>query len=503
MVIPYEIYVYSSVSVIYYFEVYAVYKENYCNKGEMNLGGKVGSRGYLYQAFASIFQALCQDNWDKIYVEYNSANDKVDIALERNGNVVKSIQVKSSVNSFDRSAIIEWTNDLIKDDIGATECEVFLIRQLGKSAIEFKNAIDVLQENNNDKTKLGKKHLDALSAFDTSIISNKILGIINYPFDLNILTDLLIASLLKYLSTKGFALMYNQFELISKAIGADNFLSSLGNNGIEKSIFDSQIEEYVLMLKNRCFGFKAIGVVSFERGTEYLSEATETILSFKEKFDGRKLKPEYDWDRDVYQELDTFLKKNTDVNYNYQLMLEAPLSIAFATGRILDPKSRISAFPSNPDPLHKSEIWSIEDSYDATFIDFDVRDERIDINESDTCLIISITRNIEDNVKEYISDSELKIGRMITLTIGGKGPSFDSIQNAAHAINLVQQVVSSLAKRSTVERKATVHIFVSAPNAFMFLLGQRSRGFGNCVLYEFDLEAKDTGTYSPSFQNLP
>ena len=467
------------------------------------MGGKDGSRGYLYQTFASIFQALCLDNWDKIYVEYNSENDKVDIALERNGNTVKSIQVKSSVNSFDRSAIIEWTNDLIKDDIGDTECELFLIGQLAPSAIKFKNAIVVLQENNNDKTKLGNEHLKALSNFDISIIKGKILRIMNYPFDLSILTDLLIASLLKYLSIKGFALMYDQLELIAKAIVTDNFLSSISNTGIEKSIFDSRIEEYVLMLKNRCFGFKTIGIVSFERGTEYLSEATEIILSFKEKFDGRKLKPEYDWDRDIYQELDTFLKKNTDVNYKYQLMLEAPLSIAFATGRILDPKSRISAFPSNPDPLHKSEIWNIEDSYDATFIDFDVRDERIDINESDTCLIVSITRNIEDNVNEYISDSGLKIGRMITLTIGGKGPSFDSIQNAAHAKSLVQQVVESLAKRSTVERRATVHIFVSAPNAFMFLLGQRSRGFGNCVLYEFDLEAKDTGTYSPSFKKLP
>ena len=467
------------------------------------MGGKDGSRGYLYQTFASIFQALCLDNWDKIYVEYNSENDKVDIALERNGNAVKSIQVKSSVNSFDRCALIEWTNDLIKDDIGATECELFLIGQLAPSAIKFKNAIVVLQENNNDKTKLGNEYLKALSNFDISIIKGKILRIMNYPFDLSILTDLLIASLLKYLSIKGFALMYDQLELIAKAIVTDNFLSSISNTGIEKSIFDSRIEEYVLMLKNRCFGFKTIGIVSFERGAEYLSEATEIILSFKEKFDGRKLKPEYDWDRDIYQELDTFLKKNTDVNYKYQLMLEAPLSIAFATGRILDPKSRISAFPSNPDPLHKSEIWNIEDSYDATFIDFDVRDERIDINESDTCLIVSITRNIEDNVNEYISDSGLKIGRMITLTIGGKGPSFDSIQNAAHAKNLVQQVVESLAKRSTVERRATVHIFVSAPNAFMFLLGQRSRGFGNCVLYEFDLEAKDTGTYSPSFKKLP
>ena len=143
------------------------------------MGGKDGSRGYLYQTFASIFQALCLDNWDKIYVEYNSENDKVDIALERNGNTVKSIQVKSSVNSFDRSAIIEWTNDLIKDDIGATECELFLIGQLAPSAIKFKNAIVALQENNNDKTKLGNEHLQALSNFDISIIKGKILRIMN------------------------------------------------------------------------------------------------------------------------------------------------------------------------------------------------------------------------------------------------------------------------------------------------------------------------------------
>jgi len=290
------------------------------------LGGKDGSRGYLYQTFASIFEALCQDNWDKIYVEYSSGNDKVDIALESDGTVFKSIQVKSNINTFDRGSIINWTRDLIEDDVGASECELFLIGQLAPSAIEFKNAIVSLRENNNDKTKLGKENLNALSNFDTSTINGKTLKIINYPFELKILTNLLIASLLEYLSTKEFALMYDQLKLISKAIVADNFLFSLGNNGIEKSIFDSQIEEYVLMLKNRCFGFKAIGVVSFERGTEYLSEATETILSFKEKFDGRKLKPEYDWDRDVYQELDTFLKKNTDVNYNYQLMLEAPLS---------------------------------------------------------------------------------------------------------------------------------------------------------------------------------
>ena len=48
----------------------------------------------------------------KIYVEYNSPDDKVDIALEYNGSAVKSIQVKSSINSFDCKNIIKWTNDL-------------------------------------------------------------------------------------------------------------------------------------------------------------------------------------------------------------------------------------------------------------------------------------------------------------------------------------------------------------------------------------------------------
>lgn len=467
------------------------------------MGGKDGSRGYLYQTFASIFKALCQDDWDKIYVEYNSPDDKVDIALESNGSVFKSIQVKSNINSFDRSSIIAWTKDLFKDDIGATEYEVFLIGQLGSSAISFRNAITSLQENSNDKSKLGVEHIEALSSFDTSVLNGKTLNIVNFPFDINILTDLLTASLLKYLSTKGFALMYNQLELIAKAIVTDNFLLSLSSTGIEKSVFDSQIEKYVLALKNKRFGFKTIGIISFERGTDYLSEATETILSLKDKFDGRNLKSEYDWDRDVYPNIECFLKINTDANYNYQLMIEAPLSIAFVAGRILDPKSRISAFPSNPDPLHKSEVWDIDDSSDVSYTSFEVRHDCIDSKEFDTCLIISVTRDIKDNVTEYISESEIRIGRMITLTIGGKGPSFDSIQNANHAINLVQQVVSSLAKRSTPERRANIHIFASAPNAFMFFLGQQSRGFGNCILYEFDLEAKDTGTYSPSFKNLP
>ena len=49
------------------------------------MGGKEGSRGYLYQAIAAVIESLSDKGWDKIYIEFPSENDKVDIALEENG----------------------------------------------------------------------------------------------------------------------------------------------------------------------------------------------------------------------------------------------------------------------------------------------------------------------------------------------------------------------------------------------------------------------------------
>ena len=36
------------------------------------MGGKEGARGYLYQAFASVLEAMCQKNWKKI-IEFSKA----------------------------------------------------------------------------------------------------------------------------------------------------------------------------------------------------------------------------------------------------------------------------------------------------------------------------------------------------------------------------------------------------------------------------------------------
>ena len=73
------------------------------------MGGKEALRGFLYQGFASVLEALCHEGWDRIYIELDSKNDKVDIALEANHVIVKSIQVKSTINIFKKIDVSDRT----------------------------------------------------------------------------------------------------------------------------------------------------------------------------------------------------------------------------------------------------------------------------------------------------------------------------------------------------------------------------------------------------------
>ena len=43
-----------------------------------------------------------------------------------------------------------------------------------------------------------------------------------------------------------------------------------------------------------------------------------------------------------------------------------------------------------------------------------------------------------------------------------------------------------------------LHLFVAAPNAFTFFLGQRQPGFGKTTLYEYDFEGTNGGDYKAS-----
>jgi hypothetical protein len=82
----------------------------------MKNGGQVGSRGYIFQAIIALIECLGRDDWDAIKNEPNTKEDKVDIMLYRkDGSILSAIQVKSSINEFERADVKRWLESLKKD----------------------------------------------------------------------------------------------------------------------------------------------------------------------------------------------------------------------------------------------------------------------------------------------------------------------------------------------------------------------------------------------------
>lgn len=242
----------------------------------------------------------------------------------------------------------------------------------------------------------------------------------------------------------------------------------------------------------------SIGVKSFTRGAENLEEDTESCLSFINKFDGRKIKGEYDWNKDIYRNLEEFLLTNTSNKHAYQIFLDTHASIAFAVGRILDSKSGINVFPIQKSSTNGTVLWDVKLSSKRNYTNWDISHEKFNENQYDSALVLNVTRNIYDDVVKFIKENNLSIGRIINCTPSDVGATNFSIEDGTHATALANSVYNAIGRRSTVERRATLHIFAAAPNAFMFFLGQNSVGFGKCILYEYDFEQRNSCTYSQS-----
>ena len=79
------------------------------------MAGRDGARGYVYQALVAVFKCFQYDSWNQIKVEPLTNNDKVDILLKKDEVLIKAIQVKSSVNKFEKPDIEKWIDEIKKD----------------------------------------------------------------------------------------------------------------------------------------------------------------------------------------------------------------------------------------------------------------------------------------------------------------------------------------------------------------------------------------------------
>jgi len=460
------------------------------------MGGKEASRGFLYQAFASVLEALCRENWSKIYIEMDSLNDKVDISLEENGNVIKSIQVKSTINSFSKSKIVTWLKDLINDDVGSKEFELFLVGQCNEDAVIFMKSIEKYQNGITDA-----KAQVSLKTFDMSIIEGKKVEFKCLPYDINILQQIVRDSLHQYISKHDMIITFEQISFIAAAMSTDQMISSTHGQGIDRDVFIGELEKRIYMVADKCEPKRInLGIRSFARSSEKLDDATINTFCLLEKFEDRYLKEQYSWDEDIFKCLQEFLLSTTCDKEAYQISLDTHASIAFAAGRILDSKSGINIFPVQKTATNGSIFWNVKISNKRVYPDWVVKSEQIDNNKFDVALVLNVTKGINEAVVEYINEMELPIGRIIDCSLEADGATNVSIKDGTHAFRLADSIYNAVTKRTLSERRATLHIFASAPNAFMFFLGKCSWGFGKCILYEYDFNQSRCCTYIPSIK---
>jgi len=305
------------------------------------MGGRDASRGFLYQGFASVLEALTNKNkWDKIYVEFPTTDDKVDIALGLQNQIVKCIQVKSTINTFAKSDIKTCITDIIKD-MESPEYELFLIGQCDKSANTFIKSIDKYYEG-----VIDKEAESSLSGFDTELLDNKKIRFSILPFDIDILEKIVRDSLHQYISSNKQMMTFDQIRFIASTTVNDQMISLTHGRGVDRKEFDEEMEKRILLVADKYFPKRIpIGVKSFTRAVGRLEEDVDKCLSFVDKFADRKLKDEYDWNGDIYRNLKEFLLTNTSNRHAYQILMDAHISIAFAAGRILDSKSGVNIFP--------------------------------------------------------------------------------------------------------------------------------------------------------------
>lgn len=245
---------------------------------------------------------------------------------------------------------------------------------------------------------------------------------------------------------------------------------------------------------------KAFGVKSFEHPFDRLEDRCEVVLDLIPHFDERAIREQTEWSNVLYPKLRIFLQAAGKDNQHVRLTLDAHITLAFAAGSVLNIKSgrqvEIEQRTINRQVWHASDMPK-----DPTWSTFEFEIAQVNGTASELAVAVCLTHEIATEVLAHVSALLPQVGALLIARPVG-GASSRSVACGQHAFDLAESLVSQI-KSSRVDRKvAGLHLFIAAPNAFTFFLGQRQPGLGPVTLYEYDFEGIRSGGYEPSL-SLP
>lgn len=220
--------------------------------------------------------------------------------------------------------------------------------------------------------------------------------------------------------------------------------------------------------------------------------ASENTLFLRDHFDTRHLRAGETWDG-VRDKVRAFLAKELARGPDIRLFLEAQTSIAFLSGTCLGTKSGASVEIVQTGFGNAKQVWDPNDRRGGPKPLVD----EIPIGDGrDIALVLSLTRNALPKVRQFVATSLPSVGEILHVTPEG-GPDLRSVRGGEHALTIAHHVSEVVSNR--VQPGACVHIFLAAPNALSFYLGQISDEMGPRILYEFDFKKEVDGSYTKSF----
>lgn len=235
---------------------------------------------------------------------------------------------------------------------------------------------------------------------------------------------------------------------------------------------------------------------TFDRfATDVSNYDEDHVLDLTDRFSERYLKPDLSWKVDVLDPVKQYLRQRIVGATAVRLALDAHASVAFAAGQTLHLKSGVS-----PELVQHGrrgrEVWHADDGSAAGAPPLAI--ETRDGGEGDDIAIcIALTRPVVEDVGCYLAGTKLPIGQLVLCHLAD-GASQTGVRGGEHAAMLADQIAGYLSNVAKDRSLSIKHVFVSAPNGFLFFLGQQTQSLGQVQMYEFDFDRRGGGTYVPT-----
>ena len=241
------------------------------------------------------------------------------------------------------------------------------------------------------------------------------------------------------------------------------------------------------------------GVKSFEHPFDRLEDRCTVVLDLISHFDERAIRDQAEWATTLYPKLKSFLQTAAIDNQHLRLILDAHITLAFAAGSVLNIKSGRNV-EIEQRTVHRHVWHSNEMPRDPSWPGWAFDLETVNESDGDMVVAVCLTHDVVPALKAHIAAS-LPFASSLLIARPTCGVGSRSVVCGQHAFDLAECLALEINQRRSVNRRP-LHLFIAAPNAFTFFLGQRQPGLGETTLYEYDFEGANGGGYKASL-SLP